>query len=297
MRLQHIFRPYYVFRPQQLARRLASAARGTPVGPTRAPTAWGATLEVDPSDHIGHAVWNNGVYDLLVSEVLWRLAAPGSTVVDVGANIGCMTSLLATRVGPRGQVIAFEPHPVIRRRLLRNVELLDGGRGAAGVRVVAAAVGDTNGTATLVTDDEFDVNNGTARLTGGDGDGTRERFDVEVVTIDSQLGALPVQVMKVDVEGHEAAVFRGARGVLGTGQVRHVVYEDHLGAESAVHDQLESHGYRVFALGWRFNGPVIGARTERLARENEAPSYLASRDAAQAEASLRARGWRVLRRG
>ena len=66
--------------------------------------------------------------DLAVSEALWRLLDPGALALDVGANIGFMTNLMAWRSGPCGRVLAFEPHPEVFRSLAENVERLSATR-------------------------------------------------------------------------------------------------------------------------------------------------------------------------
>ena len=296
MQLRNLLRPYYLFRPRQLFVRLRRATRAAPTESQRAAMPWGTPFEIDPRDHIGRAVWHNGLYDLLVSEVLWRLASPGALAVDVGANIGCMTSLLASRVGPSGRVVALEPHPKVRDHLLRNVALFSTSRETAPVTVVAAAAGEHPGTAELVMDEQFDENAGTAHILDGTAtsDAHRRAIQVDVVTLDGILADAPVELMKVDVEGFEASVFRGARGLLQARRVKHIVYEDNVGAESAVHAQLEAHGYRVFALGWRVLGPIVGPRTRQLARPDEAPSYLATTAPEEAVERLARRGWQVL---
>ena len=52
-------------------------------------------------------------FDLISCEAIWRLLDEGELALDVGANIGYMTSLMAARLGKNGRVIAFEPHPVL----------------------------------------------------------------------------------------------------------------------------------------------------------------------------------------
>ena len=60
-------------------------------------------MRVRPRETVGHIMWHLGVLDLAASEVCWRLLDPGETAVDVGANIGVMTGLLARRAGPTGE--------------------------------------------------------------------------------------------------------------------------------------------------------------------------------------------------
>src|SRR5687767_14315604 len=64
-------------------------------------------------------------------ELLSRLLAPGMVAIDVGANIGYFTTLMASRTGPTGTVHAFEPTPALAERVLLNCSL----NGFSNVRV------------------------------------------------------------------------------------------------------------------------------------------------------------------
>jgi hypothetical protein len=95
----YLLRPEYFLRPSQLARRAWSVV--AKVGPKPEVTLpWGAQLVADPNEHIGGYVYRTGVYDLVVLEAIIRLADWGELTLDVGANIGLMTSALASAVGP-----------------------------------------------------------------------------------------------------------------------------------------------------------------------------------------------------
>jgi FkbM family methyltransferase len=59
---------------------------------------------------------------LLCLDISWVYHPEPGRAVDVGANIGYMTSLMAHKVGLSGKVIAFEPHPAIYKRLVNNVQ-------------------------------------------------------------------------------------------------------------------------------------------------------------------------------
>ncbi len=61
-------------------------------------------MRVRPAEGVGRSLWRLGVYDLVTCELCWRLLDPGETAVDVGANIGVVTGLLARRAGPAGEV-------------------------------------------------------------------------------------------------------------------------------------------------------------------------------------------------
>ncbi|MCC6531332.1 MAG: FkbM family methyltransferase [Burkholderiales bacterium] len=73
---------------------------------------------------------------------------PGSTVIDVGANIGCFTLVAARIVGPNGRVFALEPEESTYSQLLRNIEL----NGLTNITPLRLAVGATQGAITLHAD-------------------------------------------------------------------------------------------------------------------------------------------------
>jgi len=73
--------------------------------------------------NVGNAVRQVGTFDLGQSYALQALCRPGDTVLDVGANVGGFTVPLAERVGPRGEVHAFEPFRKVYQHLNANVAL------------------------------------------------------------------------------------------------------------------------------------------------------------------------------
>lgn len=289
----NLWKPWYVSRPGQLFRRLGRALRGTPSAPTTVALPWGYPLEIDPRETIGRAIWTTGLYDLAVSEALFRLTRPGCLCLDVGANVGYMTNLLAFRAGPGGRVFSFEPHPVVGAALARNLAGLARQPGAAPVTLFPVAVSDTSGDGRLVDPTGFDANAGIARLAF---DGEPGGAAVRTVRLDDILGGETAEVVKVDVEGHEAAVFRGAEKALAEKRLRHLVFEEHGPPDAPAFRLLAGHGYAVFQLGWRFAGPVLAELSApRVCKPYEAPNFLATADPDAARAALSAPGWRVLK--
>ena len=146
--------------------------------------------------------WNPEEY-----EAFRRIVRPGFTVLDVGANVGAYTVLFAQWAGPAGRVIAFEPAPASIAGLRRQLQL----NGLAGrVDVVEAAVAGTVGTASF----ESDGASGANAL--GAGAGGAHTITVTTTTIDAfcaERGLRP-DVIKIDVEGAELDVLRGARRTL-----------------------------------------------------------------------------------
>ena len=136
------------------------------------------------------------------------LVPAGGCVVDVGANVGFWTIPAARALGPGGRVVAFEPNPWAVDRLRRNLALNDDGSLAA-VEIVAAAVGAAPGTMELYSDD-LEAGASQATLYAAAHDGSPQHVEVPVTTLDDVVTG-PVDLVKIDVQGHEMAVLDGAR--------------------------------------------------------------------------------------
>jgi FkbM family methyltransferase len=296
-----LLKPHYLFRPRQALQRLVHAqpprsAAGVPPEPVEVMLPWGLPLRVDPEEEVGRAIYRLGLYDLAVSEALWRLTDPGDLAVDVGANLGHMTGLLALRAGPSGCVLAFEPHPAVFADLEANMALARRDSRAAPVDLLRAALSDAPGTAGLNPGDDFATNRGLARL-AEETASPSALIPVRTTTLDLALGERRAAVVKIDVEGAEGKVLRGGHEALRDGRIRHLVYEAYEWERRDLAGLLQTYGYTVFVLGRTLFGPHLGAfdATPRLP-PYEAPSCLATRSPDLVRASLRPRGWRVLSR-
>jgi FkbM family methyltransferase len=172
----------------------------------------GGRIFVDLADHaIGLAI-ARGRYEPDEAELVRRVVRPGQVALDLGANIGYFTILLAGLVGPTGRVYAFEP-------LERNAVLLDRSvrenRFEERVVLVRAAVGERGGRAQLLAVRDG-LNSGTAFLSD-DPPGAWLGYDahvVPVVALDEYEFAGRLGFVKMDVEGAERLAVRGARARL-----------------------------------------------------------------------------------
>lgn len=136
------------------------------------------------------------------------LVAPGHCVVDVGANIGRITVLASRQVGPMGRVVAFEPSPKVISSLYRNLEI----NRCANVTVHNVAVTDLDGALTFNM--PLGTNSGWGSLREL-ATGAAVRIEVSGRRLDSLLAGLPpVRLLKVDVEGADLRVIRGAQALL-----------------------------------------------------------------------------------
>jgi FkbM family methyltransferase len=260
---------------------------------------WGAVLEVNAHEVIGQELIRQNIFDIAVSETVWRLLRPGDRAVDVGANIGYLTSLCAARVGAAGAVDAFEPHPRVLARLRRNVGRLSSPPWGS-VRLHDCALGRHDGYARLFEPEGFGANEGTSTMVARpgatpSGDGTG--LEVRVARLDGLLVDGEIRLMKVDVEGFEAEVFAGAQRLLEVQRIANIVYEAHDCERSPLHAMLAQHGYSIFGIGYALFGPNLtpGNAAPRIDRRWESPSYLATRDPDATLAALRRPGWQVLR--
>jgi len=292
------WKPWYVWRPQQLAVRLWRSCRQTPAGYRPIPVAWGGSIEANPITTVGRSLWTTAVHDLTMSEALTRLAEPGGVVVDAGAHVGYMTVLAAIATGDRGTVLAFEPHPDLFAVLQRNVEAAKAAGAEARIVVKNAALGAIAADAALVMPEGFDTNDGIAQISGT---GSAGSVPVRMDTVDAVVKELQlprIDVLKVDVEGHELGVFQGAATALAQHSIRHILYEDFEGRRSAATRFLESFGYRVCSIGWSMRGLNVTTKTGgSLARDYEAPAYLATLNEEDALSRCSTPGWNVLRKG
>jgi FkbM family methyltransferase len=176
-----------------------------------------------------------------VRELLSRIK-PGDTFIDVGANSGILTIAAASRVGRGGHVIAFEPQPEARRRLFRNV--MDNDLGGV-VEVRREAVSDSVGAASMSISKVCDSLSGLRRVGLTD-----ESMTVPTTTLDAAIAGAGPSVIKVDVEGGEEAVLRGARRTLagfeGSRQPTLIIEWNSLYAGQSLWNLLWEHGKVYF---------------------------------------------------
>src|SRR5690348_1395174 len=158
-------------------------------------------------------VWNRQVKGGDLGAVLTdRFVGSGAVTVDVGASWGLFSYHLAHRVGKDGKLFSFEPHPA-NRPVLEKLA-----KARPQVRFREAAVSDEAGSADMHVP-VFGGRRVTAQSSIAHGfagqHGVRvEKVSVPTVRLDDEVEETPIDFIKIDVEGHEVSVLRGAATVL-----------------------------------------------------------------------------------
>lgn len=197
-----------------------------------------------------HGYWL-GSYEMNKRLALESTIKPGSVVYDIGANVGYFTLLAAVLVGKKGKVFSFEPLP-------RNIEFLGKHitlNKLTNVEVIEAAVSDHTGEAL------FDLGASTAMghlsETGG--------LFVQMVSLDQMItngDLIAPNVMKIDVEGAEHNVLRGAEKLIETAKPILFLDTHQREAHQKTLQFLQSHDYQIEIL----DGKPLQDTRELIAR-------------------------------
>jgi FkbM family methyltransferase len=193
----------------------------------------------------------SGIYDASTVRVLEQFIRPGDVCIDVGANVGALTLVMASLVGSKGKVLAFEPGPELFAKLQQNVAL----NPDIQHRVGACQCGLSDEEATLQWEEDA-RNRGNAFLSKSKGG-----LVVPVKRLDDipEVRSGNVRFIKIDVEGMELRVLRGAKDLLR--QTRCLVYfeampgarrrkqeEDREDIFCGIRQFFDEAGYRIFGL-------------------------------------------------
>ncbi len=258
---------------------------------------WRLPIKINPRQTIGKSIYTLGVYDIIVSEALSRLIKLGDHVIDVGANIGYMTNLMAIKSGNTGNVDSFEPHPtLIDSYLIHNLNLLQRS-GISNIKFYPKALSNFDGIGNLYIPSDFLTNDGISSLENDEK--TIDIIPVHVSRLDSLLQPTKlIRLMKVDVEGHELAVFQGASSLLDSGIIENIIYEEHIGIDSDASIYLSSKGYSIFKLNRSNKGPRL-SQPDDASHDlpYEAINFLATKNPNYVKQQFIQKGWTIYKLG
>ncbi len=187
--------------------------------------------------YIGRSLEAYGEFSEGECQLLRQIVKPGQVIVEAGAHIGAHTIPLSRWVGSGGRVLAFEPQRIVFQTLCANVAL----NGRTNVACQPRALGQRPGTLRVPPVDYTQAINtgGIALCEGAQGE------LVEVVTIDS-LELSACHLIKVDVEGMELEVLRGAEATLARHRPLLYVENDRAEKSAALIAYLLGAGYALY---------------------------------------------------
>ncbi len=173
------------------------------------------------NDYVGRAAFYVGDLDRKITWICNQIVRPGDTVLDIGANIGMVTLWLSKLVGENGKVHAFEPNPELQKML----EETFAHNSVANVCLHRTALGSEQGLLELRIPR---VNAGAASLARN-----QSLSDCDVVKVPvkplskivAEEDIKSIRLIKIDVEGFEAEVFKGGQEVLSSIRPEAILFE------------------------------------------------------------------------
>lgn len=155
----------------------------------------------------------DGYWEDWITKVFMDNIKQGMTVLDIGANIGYYSLLAGKNVGFHGQLYSFEANPEVCELLHNNIEI----NGLLqNTTIVNKAVFSENGT---ITFNVFEKHQGSSSIfvdekTASEFNDTLKKITVETITIDSLFKDKKVDFIKIDAEGAEPYILKGAENTL-----------------------------------------------------------------------------------
>lgn len=171
----------------------------------------GAEFAVFANEDMGWRLIAEGEHERVELNVIERIIQPEDTCVDIGANIGLYSILMGKRAY-NGKVFSFEPVPINRSLLMLNIAL----NNLQNINVIDAVVGDTEG----MIDFSISMDGAYSSIISTNRKGEQEKINAKAVTLDSYFCSHEEKVdfIKIDVEGAELMVLKGAERLLTDGE-------------------------------------------------------------------------------
>jgi FkbM family methyltransferase len=282
-------KPEYFYKPSNIFKRIF-AKHSKELQKMR--TCFGSEIWANSEEVIGRSIQIWGLYDLAVSEILYRLIQPNDTVLDIGANIGFTASICSHRAGSGGKVHMFEPNLRLHQQLENNISLFTFDN------VILHKIGLSNevGIAQLIMPSYFDGNNGVSYIgnTFRDND---EVIEININTLDSLFYSqenFSCKLAKIDVEGHELQVLLGADHLLNKKSITHILFEDQRG-DNTVIDYLISKDYQIFQIEKNFFGLAFHPISKNITTPNwEARNLIATINEIELKRTFEEQGYKIL---
>jgi FkbM family methyltransferase len=184
----------------------------------------GGRMILDTNDRLARRIRCEEAFEPEVRREVERIASRRVNVIDIGANIGYFTILASRLAGPENRVFSFEPQANVVSKLRRNIEA----NALRNVEVFPYALSDKPGTVNFNVPPEGAEAFGSMR--------SNERFktvktvEVETHRLDDvldKLGNPKIGLVKMDAEGAELLILRGAEKLLSSPDKPKLIFEAH----------------------------------------------------------------------
>jgi len=222
-----------------------------------------------PSVQVDWHVAFFGTYEPEVRKIFRTVLPLGGIALDIGANVGWHTLLMASLVGASGRVLAVEPNPALRQRLHDHLHLNRFGQ----VEVMPCAAADTEEMMEFYAPAANDRDSGNGHVV------EHPRGHVGTIRVDSRrLDTIitaakceRLDLIKIDVEGFEWRVLRGGEETIARFHP-HIVFEYNAeyaprggGTPELIGEFFRTHRYRLFAIGLNWAEAIEGDHWPRSA--------------------------------
>ncbi|NVM04160.1 MAG: FkbM family methyltransferase [Candidatus Helarchaeota archaeon] len=166
----------------------------------------GINYELHLNQLIDSSIYYSGCFEIETTNAIKKILKPGMIALDIGANIGCHTLPMAKIVGSKGKVIAFEPMKWPFKKLKRNIEL----NNFNNIIIENIALSDKREVKEILFRSSWTLDNTKIEE-------ANEPHKVQLETLDEYIKKHDIErvdFIKLDVDGYEYKILRGASGTL-----------------------------------------------------------------------------------
>lgn len=189
--------------------------------------------------YIGKAIEEYGEFSELEADIFRQICRVGDTVIEIGANIGTHTQIFSSLVGQNGLVLAFEPQHIVFQTLCANLAI----NSISNVYAYQSALSYEDGSVFIPNLDYNQRNN----YGGISLDSLKKGIKVKKEKLDNYLSSLDkLQFIKIDVEGMEIDVLKGAKNIISTFKPIMYIENDRIEKSQELIELLFSYNYDLY---------------------------------------------------
>lgn len=200
---------------------------------------------LDEAKYLDKCIINTGIFEEKSTEAVKLCVKPGNIVFDIGANIGYYSVLMSKLIEPAGKVFCFEPTMHYRQVLKQNIDA----NNATNCEIIPYGLSETNSSS------KISIGECSATMHWVEESSPVNTETIRVYKLDEIIDTLnisQIDFIKMDIDGHEPAFFKGAYKTLAKFnpiillEVSHINYLDYGVTAWDFYDQLIEMGYKIY---------------------------------------------------